>query len=104
MSQDTELLEPIYPGEILWEEFMRPLDINIDDFSKELAIPKSTLVDIIQGQTAMTTEMALKFGDYFGVSPDLWLGLQMDYESRLAKYQALKHSESENELILTATY
>ena len=87
MSKKTELLEPIFPGEILFEEFMRPLDISIDQLSFDTAISKQTLTDIIQGKDAITAEIALKLGEYFCISPDLWLGLQTDYESRIAKHK-----------------
>ncbi len=90
MSKKTELLEPIFPGEILCEEFMRPLDISIDQLSFDTAISKQTLTDIIQGKGAITAEIALKLGEYFCISPDLWLGLQTDYESRIAKHKVFK--------------
>jgi addiction module HigA family antidote len=69
---------------------MRPLDISIDQLSFDITISKQTLTDIIQGKGAITAEIALKLGEYFGISPDLWLGLQMDYESRIAKQQLFK--------------
>jgi addiction module HigA family antidote len=94
---NEKLLEPIFPGEILNEEFMRPLDISIERISKELSLSQSTLSDIIAGKKAITAEIALKLGEYFGVSPDLWLGLQTEYELRLAKYQISPFPERSTE-------
>jgi len=103
---NEKLLEPIFPGEILFEELMRPLDISIDRLSKELSLSQSTLSEIIAGKKAISAEIALKLGEYFGMSPDLWLGLQTEYELRLAKSKIFhfpdRKTESEHPVLQAA--
>lgn len=78
-------LSPIPPGEILMEEFMRPLEISINALARDLAVPANRISGIINGTRAITADTALRLGKYFGVSPELWLDLQSDYELRVAR-------------------
>lgn len=81
----TKMLEPIPPGEILMEEFMRPLGISINALARDLAVPPNRISGIVNGTRAITADTALRLGKYFGVSPELWLDLQSDYELRVAR-------------------
>ncbi len=81
----TKLLEPIPPGEILSEEFMKPLDLSINALAREIDVPPNRISEIVGGKRAITADTALRLGKYFGVSPEIWLGLQADYEIRVAK-------------------
>ena len=81
----TKMLEPIPPGEILMEEFMRPLGISINALARDLAVPANRISGIINGTRAITADTALRLGKYFGVSPELWLDLQSDFELRVAR-------------------
>jgi len=85
MSKHSQLLDPIPPGEILREEFMRPLGLTISRLARDLDIPVKTLSAILHVKRSITADLALRLGKYFSVSPDLWLGLQMDYDLRLAQ-------------------
>jgi len=78
-------LSPIPPGEILMEEFMRPLEISINALARDLAVPANRISGIINGTRAITADTALRLGKYFGVSPELWLDLQSDFELRVAR-------------------
>ena len=80
-----KMLSPIPPGEILMEEFMRPLGISINALARDLAVPANRISGIINGTRAITADSALRLGKYFGVSPELWLDLQSDYELRVAR-------------------
>ncbi|OGQ82972.1 MAG: addiction module antidote protein, HigA family [Deltaproteobacteria bacterium RIFCSPLOWO2_12_FULL_60_19] len=80
-----KLLEPIHPGEILLEEFMRPMGISINRLARDIAVPPGRISAIVNGQRAITADTALRLGKYFGVSSDLWLGLQADFDLRIAK-------------------
>ena len=79
------MLDPIPPGEILMEEFMRPLGISINALARDLAVPANRISGIINGTRAITADTALRLGKYFGVSPEIWLALQSDYELRVAR-------------------
>ena len=81
----TKLLEPIPPGEILSEEFMKPLDLSINALAREIDVPPNRISEIVGGKRAITADTALRLGKYFGVSPEIWLGLQADYDIRVAK-------------------
>jgi addiction module HigA family antidote len=81
----AKMLSPIPPGEILMEEFMRPLEISINALARDLAVPANRISGIINGTRAITADTALRLGKYFGVSPELWLDLQSDYELRVAR-------------------
>jgi antitoxin HigA-1 len=81
----AKLLEPIPPGEVLYEEFMKPLGVSINALAREIAVPPNRVSDIVNGKRTITADTALRLGKYFGVSPELWLGLQADYDLRIAK-------------------
>jgi len=81
----TKLLEPIPPGEILSEEFMKPLDLSINALAREIDVPPNRISEIVGGKRAITADTALRLGKYFGVSPEIWLGLQADYDIRVAR-------------------
>ena len=78
-------LDPIPPGEILYEEFMKPLGVSINALAREVAVPPNRISEIVSGKRAITADTALRLGKYFGVSPEIWLGLQADYDLRVAK-------------------
>ncbi len=84
-SKQEKLLEPIHPGEILLEEFMKPMGISINGLAREIAVPPGRVSAIVNGKRAITADTALRLGRYFGTSPDVWMGLQADYELRIAK-------------------
>jgi len=81
----AKTLDPIPPGEILYEEFMKPLGVSINALAREIAVPPNRISEIVGGKRAITADTALRLGKYFGVSPEVWLGLQADYNLRVAK-------------------
>lgn len=85
-----KLLEPIHPGEILMEEFLRPMDISLSQLARDIGVPAGRISQIVRGKRAITADTALRLGKYFGVSPEMWLGLQSDYELRRAQRTAGK--------------
>jgi addiction module HigA family antidote len=78
-------LEPIHPGEILMEEFLKPMGINLSALARDIDVPTGRISQIVGGKRAITADTALRLGKYFGVSPEMWVGLQSDYELRLAR-------------------
>ena len=76
-------LDPIHPGEILLEDFMKPLGISINQLARDLDVPPNRIGAIVNGTRSITADTALRLGTYFGVSPETWLGLQMDYDLRV---------------------
>ncbi len=84
MVKKKELLDPIPPGEILLEEFMKPMGISINRLARDIAVPPGRISEIVNGKRSITTDTALRLGKYFGVSPEIWLDLQSDYDLRVA--------------------
>jgi addiction module HigA family antidote len=87
-------LEPIHPGEILREEFMKPLGVSINKLARGIDVPPGRISEIVNGKRAVTANTALRLGRYFGVSPEIWLNLQADYELRVARRDAGKVIET----------
>ena len=85
MHKKTDLLDPILPGEILSEEFMKPMGLSMNQLAKDIDVPPGRISEIINGKRAITADTALRLGKYFGVSPEAWLNLQTDYDLRIAK-------------------
>lgn len=78
-------LAPIHPGEILIEEFLKPMGISINRLARDLAVPPGRISAIVNGKRSITADTALRLSQYFGVSSELWLGLQAEYDLRIAK-------------------
>ncbi len=79
------LLDPIPPGEILNEEFMKPLALSANQLARDIDVPPGRISEIINGKRSITADTALRLGKYFGVSPEIWLNLQTDYDMRVAR-------------------
>ena len=85
MTKKQTLLDPIHPGEILPEEFMKPLGISMNRLARDISVPPGRISEVINGKRAITADTALRLGKFFGVSPEIWIDLQSDYEIRLAR-------------------
>ena len=70
----------IYPGEILREEFLVPLEISAYKLSKDIGIPQTRISQIVQGKRRVTADTAVRLSKYFGNSAKFWLGLQDDFD------------------------
>jgi addiction module HigA family antidote len=88
MTKKTKMLDPIHPGEILSEEFMKPLGISINRLSRDLHVPPNRVHSIVHGTRAITADTALRLGTYFGMTPETWLNLQSEYDLRIARRRA----------------
>ena len=73
-------LKNIYPGEILLEEFLIPLEITAYRLSKDVGIPQTRVSEILKGNRRITADTALRFSKYFGNSAKFWLGIQDDFD------------------------
>jgi len=79
-------LPNIHPGEILEEEFLKPLSISAYRLAKETRIPQTRISEILKKRRRITADTALRFSKYFGNSPQFWLGIQNDYDLEEEKY------------------
>lgn len=75
---------PITPGEVLLEEFLRPMGISQTQLSKNIHVPAEQIQMIIQGEKAITPDMALRLSRYFGTTAQFWVNMQATYELEVA--------------------
>lgn len=73
-------LDPVHPGEILLEEFLKPMELSQNQLARDIHVSPRRINEIVLGKRALTADTALRLACYFKMSPKFWLGLQMDYE------------------------
>src|SRR5438093_3584088 len=81
----SQKLPPIHPGEILLEEFLKPLGMSMNKLAEQLRVPANRVTQIVEGRRSVTGETALRLARYFGTSPEFWLGMQKDYDLQVAR-------------------
>lgn len=101
-------MQPIHPGEILFEEFMKPSErpINAHMLAKAINVPANRITAIIKGQRGITEDTAVRLATFFDTTAEFWMNLQKTYELRLAE-QALpgrvrKHIQQRREAFASA--
>ena len=101
-------MRPVHPGEILFEEFMKPAEppINANMLAKALEVPANRITAIIKGQRGITGDTAVRLATFFDTTAEFWMNLQKTYELRLAE-QALpgkvrKHIEQSRVVLVSA--
>jgi addiction module HigA family antidote len=80
--QSNQDWDPIHPGEVLREEFLKPLKLTAYRLASDIDVPPSRISDIIRGKRPITADTALRLGLFFDTTPQLWLNLQTDYDIR----------------------
>ena len=73
-------LDPVHPGGILLEEFLKPMELSQNQLARDIGVSPRRVNEIVLGKRAVTADTALRLARYFRMSPQFWLGLQMDYE------------------------
>lgn len=85
----------IYPGEILWEEFIKPMGLSLASVSRATGIPASRLTEITKCRRSITAESALRLAKFFGTSAAFWVGLQAEHDLEAAEMSVGKAIERE---------
>jgi len=80
-----EFLSPIHPGEVLWEDFMKPLGLSQYRLAKDIGVTPIRISPIVHGQRAITVDTALRLARYFGTSAAVWLRLQVRYDLEIGE-------------------
>ncbi|HOS80928.1 MAG TPA: HigA family addiction module antitoxin [Anaerolineae bacterium] len=80
-----EKLAPVHPGEVLLEEFLKPMALSQNRLALSMGVPPRRINEIVLGKRRITADTALRLAHYFGTSAKFWLGLQMDYDLDLAE-------------------
>ncbi len=78
-------LAPVHPGEILFEEFLKPLEISQYRVAKDTSVPPRRINEVVHGKRAITADTALRLARYFGTSERFWLNLQARYDLEVEK-------------------
>jgi addiction module HigA family antidote len=78
----AKILSPIHPGEILNEDFLKPLNISLNGLARDLHVPPNRVHGIVHGTRSITADTALRLEAYFGVSAETWLNLQSEHDLR----------------------
>jgi addiction module HigA family antidote len=79
------LIPPPHPGETILEDVLKPLDMSVNQLAKHLGITAARLNDVVRGRRGITADTAMRLARYLGTSPEFWLGLQLDYDLRIAQ-------------------
>ncbi len=80
----TERLTPVHPGEVLLEEFLKPLGLSQNRLALGIGVPSRRINEIVLGKRRVTAETALRLARYFDTTPQFWLGLQADFDLDVA--------------------
>ena len=91
----AKLLPPIHPGETLREDVLKPLGMSVNKLARALAVDATRLNDIVRGRRGITADTALRLARYLGTSAEFWIGLQADYDLRVARREKLRKIERE---------
>ncbi len=86
-TKRTKPLEPIHPGEILLEEFLRPLELSQNRLARDIDVPATRVNDIVNGLRPITVDTAMRLNRYFGNSAQFWLNLQQRYDLITAEHK-----------------
>ena len=78
-------LPPIHPGEILFEEFLKPMGISQYRLAKDISVPPRRINEIVHGKRSITADTALRLGRFFEVAPQFWLNLQTRFDLEVAE-------------------
>jgi antitoxin HigA-1 len=81
----TKVMRPVHPGEILLEEFMKPLQISQNRLARDLKVPPRRINEIVHGKRGITVDTALRLSRHFGTSAEFWINIQTHYELEVAE-------------------
>ncbi len=90
-------LPPVHPGEILRDEFLKPMDLSVYALARALGISRPRLHDVVLGRRGVTTDTALRLARYFGMTPEFWINLQTRYDLDVAERTVRVRIEQEVE-------
>ena len=91
----SKKMTPLHPGEILLEEFLKPMNLSQNRLALGIRVPARRINEIVHGKRRITADTALRLAKYFNMSPQFWLGLQMDYDLDVAENHLADRIENE---------
>jgi len=93
MTEDR--LMPVHPGEVLLEEFLKPMGLSQNRLALDIRVPARRINEIVHGRRRITPDTALRLAKYFNMSAQFWLGLQMDYDLDVAEDELAQQIDAE---------
>ena len=91
----TDKLAPVHPGEVLLEEFIKPMKLSQNRLAIDIGVDTRRINEIVLGKRAITADTALRLSRFFGNSPQFWMGLQSQYDLDVAQDQLGKRLDRE---------
>ncbi len=91
----TKKISPLHPGEILFEDFLKPMGLSQNRMALDIRVPARRINEIVLGKRRITADTALRLAKYFNMSPQFWLGLQLDYDLDVAEDKLADRLEKE---------
>jgi addiction module HigA family antidote len=85
MSKKAKLQDPVHPGEILREDFLKPLGLTVNKLALELHVPATRVAEIVHGRRRVTADTALRLARYFNTNAEFWLNLQNFYDLEVSR-------------------
>jgi len=95
-------IPPLHPGEVLFEEFLKPMNISQNKLGRALGVSARRINEIVHGKRSITADTALRLARHFGNSPQFWLGLQMDYDLDVERDRLSSRIEKEVKKLVSA--
>jgi len=95
-------MKPIHPGEVLLEDFLKPMKISQYRLAKDISVPARRINEIVHGTRAVTADTALRLGRYFGISAQFWMNLQNHFDLEVQKDKIGKRLEKEVQVMVAA--
>ena len=90
---------PIHPGEILFEEFLKPMGLSQYRLAKDISVPPRRINEIVHGKRSISADTALRLGRFFGISPQFWLNLQTRFDLEVAEDLLAERLEKEVQVL-----
>lgn len=84
-TTESDLIEPIHPGEILMEDFIEGFGITQNKLAVSIGVPPRRINEIVHGKRGITADTAIRLARYFGTSEEFWMNLQSNYELRIVR-------------------
>jgi addiction module HigA family antidote len=102
IEREERIYPPVHPGEILDEEFLKPLEMTAYQLAKAIGVMPPRIYEIVRRERAVSADTALRLGRYFGTGPEFWLNLQSHYDLEVARDQVGESIEREIKPFSTA--
>ena len=90
-----KVMPPVHPGEVLREDFLKPLGLSVNRLAMDLHVPAPRINDIARGRRSITADTALRLARYFGTDAQFWINLQSHYDLEVAEDKARERIEKE---------